>query len=534
MSVIELNDVSVTFHEGGRTVEAVKHVNISVEKGEIFGIVGFSGAGKSTLVRTINLLERPTGGHVIIDGNDITALKGGQLSDLRKNIGFIFQGFNLITNVTVGKNIEFALKAGGYPKAQWPERVRELLALVGLENKIDSYPSSLSGGQKQRVSIARALANKPEILLCDEATSALDLETTEGILALLQRINRELGITIVFITHQLDVAKQIFDRVAVMENGVVVEQGNTFDVFSAPKHPTTYAAHNYVFKNHILPGLGDVLLSELTSEMVGDFLEERRRFGNHRPGSSGLGGETMRHIHRLLQQCLDQAMRDGLIGDNPARAFHYSKPKKVNADVLTPLEMEDYLDAAERLGHLPMFMLALTVGLRQGELIALKWNDLKVKDRTLTISEQRSVERRELIEYGSETRTITLASEVVDLLIMEHIKHPNSPLMFMHPATQRPYSPQMVRRMHNEIIEEAGLDHIRFTDLRHTCAVLSLRNGMEAKELARMLGHYRPSITRQNYEPYLPHKAQNEDLPNEATQDELQQAANILDNLLKF
>ena len=241
MSVIELNDVSVTFHEGGRTVEAVKHVSLSVDKGEIFGIVGFSGAGKSTLVRTINLLERPTEGRVLIDGNDITGLTGAQLRELRKNIGFIFQGFNLITNVTVGKNIEFALKAGGYPKAQWNERIRELLTLVGLENKIDSYPSSLSGGQKQRVSIARALANKPEILLCDEATSALDLETTEGILALLQRINRELGITIVFITHQLDVAKQIFDRVAVMENGVVVEQGSTFDVFSAPKHPTTKA-----------------------------------------------------------------------------------------------------------------------------------------------------------------------------------------------------------------------------------------------------------------------------------------------------
>ena len=269
--------------------------------------------------------------------------------------------------------------------------------------------------------------------------------------------------------------------------------------------------------------------------MVGEFLEERRRFGNHRPGSSGLGEETKRHIHRLLQQCLDQAMRDGLIGDNPARAFHYSKPKKVNANVLTPLEMEDYLDAAERLGYLPMFMLALTVGLRQGELIALKWNDLDVKDRTLTISEQRSVERRELIEYGSETRTITLASGVVDLLIMEHAKHPNSPLMFMHPATQRPYSPQMVRRMHNEIIKETGLDHIRFTDLRHTCAVLSLRNGMGTKELARMLGHYRPSITRQNYEPYLLHTAKkDEDMPNEATQSELQQAANVLDSLLKF
>ena len=267
MSVIELNDVSVTFHEGVRTVEAVKHVSLNVEKGEIFGIVGFSGAGKSTLVRTINLLERPTGGHVVIDGSDITALKGGQLRDLRKKIGFIFQGFNLITNVTVGKNIEFALKAGGYPKAQWSERIRELLALVGLENKIDSYPSSLSGGQKQRVSIARALANKPEILLCDEATSALDLETTEGILALLQRINRELGITIVFITHQLDVAKQIFDRVAVMENGVVVEQGNTFDVFSAPKHPTTKAlVERYLgiaVPPQLVPSLPDGTIVEL-------------------------------------------------------------------------------------------------------------------------------------------------------------------------------------------------------------------------------------------------------------------------------
>lgn len=299
--------------------------------------------------------------------------------------------------------------------------------------------------------------------------------------------------------------------------------------------PTTYAAHNYVFKNHILPGLGDTQLSELTSEMVREFLEERKHFGNHRPGSSGLGEETMRHIHRLLQQCLDQAIRDGLMTDNPARAFHYSKPKKVSANVLTPLEIEDYLDAAERLGYLPMFLLALTVGLRQGELIALKWSDLNAKERTLTISEQRSVERRELVEYGTETRIITLTSEVVDFLIEEHAKHPNSPLMFMHPATLKPFSPQMVRRMHKEIIKEAGLDHIRFTDLRHTCAVLSLRNGMEPKELAQMLGHARTSMTRQNYEPYLPHKAQKDaDMPNGATQDELQRAGNILDNLLKF
>ena len=307
----------------------------------------------------------------------------------------------------------------------------------------------------------------------------------------------------------------------------------TYD--KSQSRPTTYAAHNYVFKNHILPGLGDILLAELTSEMVGEFLEERRRFGNHRPGSSGLGEETMRHIHRLLQQCLDQAIRDGLLTENPAKAFRYRKSTTVKANIMTPLEMEDYLDAAERLGYLPMFMLALTTGLRQSELIALKWSDLDIENRTLTIAENRAVVRRELVEYGSQTRSIRLTPEVVDLLIMEHNKHPSSPLMFMHPATQRPYSPQMVRRMHDEIIKAAGIDHIRYVDLRHTCAILALKNGMDTKELAQMLGHYRPTITRQNYEPYLLYTAKkDEDIPNEATQSELQQAANILDNLLKF
>lgn len=299
--------------------------------------------------------------------------------------------------------------------------------------------------------------------------------------------------------------------------------------------PTTYAAHNYVFKNHILPGLGDTQISELTSEMVGEFLEERKRFGNHKRSGFGLGEETMRHIHRLLQQCLDQAIRDGLLTENPAKAFRYRKSTTVKANIMTPLEMEDYLDAAERLGYLPMFMLALTAGLRQGELIALKWSDLDMKKRTLTIAEKRAVERRELVEYGSQTRSIRLTPEVVDLLIMEHSKHPSSPLMFMHPATLKPYSPQMVRRMHKEIIIEAGLDHIRFTDLRHTCAIASLRNGMEAKELAQMLGHARTSMTRQNYTPYLPHKKKKDgESPSEASQAELKQAANILDNLLKF
>lgn len=267
MAIIELKDVSVTFHEGGRTIEAVKQVNLSVDKGEIFGIVGFSGAGKSTLVRTINLLERPTSGQVLLDGHDITQAKGSALRDVRKRIGFIFQSFNLIGNVSVGRNIEFALKAGGCPKREWNARVAQLLALVGLESKADSYPSSLSGGQQQRVSIARALANNPEILLCDEATSALDLETTGEILGLLRRINRELGITIVFITHQLDVAKQIFDHVAVMEEGRIVEQGETFKIFGSPQHPTTRAlVERYLgvaVPPQLVPSLPDGTIVEL-------------------------------------------------------------------------------------------------------------------------------------------------------------------------------------------------------------------------------------------------------------------------------
>lgn len=311
------------------------------------------------------------------------------------------------------------------------------------------------------------------------------------------------------------------------------------EAYDKPQNrPTTYVAYSYIFKNHILPGLGEIPLFELTAEQVGEFLEERRRFGGHRPESPeypGLGEHTMRHIHRLLQQCLDQANRDGLIAENPARAFHYSKPKKVSANVLTPAEVEDYLDAAERLGYLPMFLLALTAGLRQGELIALKWSDLGTKERTLTITEKRSVERRELVEYEGSTRIISLTPEAVELLHLEHAKHPISPLMFMHPATQKPYSPQMVRRMHNEIIKEAGLDHIRFADLRHTCAVLSLQNEMGRKEVSQMLGHFRTAMTRQNYAPYLAHTAtKGENKPNEASTEDLREAANILDNLLKF
>ena len=302
--------------------------------------------------------------------------------------------------------------------------------------------------------------------------------------------------------------------------------------------PTTDAAHGYLFKNHILPGLGDIQLSELTVERVGEFLEERKRFGGHRPESPeypGLGEHTMRHIHRLLQQCLDQAVQDGLITDNPARAFCYPKPRKISANVLTPAEVEDYLDAAERLGHLPMFLLALTAGRRQRELIALKWSELDVKKRTLTISEGRSVEQRKLVEYRGRTRTIGLPSELVELLAEEHAQHPGSPLMFMHPATQKPYLPQTVRRLHREILKEAGLDHIRFQDLRHTCAVLSLQNGMGIKEVAQMLGHFGAEMTRQNYEAYLTQETvQQMEQSDQTTEKELRQAAGLLENLLEF
>ncbi|WP_010241289.1 methionine ABC transporter ATP-binding protein [Clostridium arbusti] len=237
--MIELKDVSVVFNIKGTGVEAVKDVNLKINKGEIFGIVGLSGAGKSTLVRTINLLQRPSRGKVIIDGVDITNLNGEELRKQRLKIGMIFQHFNLISGKTVYKNVEFVLKANNYPKNKRKEKVEELLKLVSLEDKAKAYPANLSGGQKQRVGIARALANNPEILLCDEATSALDLENTEEILKLLKKINEEYGITIVFITHEMEVAKRLFNRLAVMSAGRVVEVNDVYSVFAAPEDKIT-------------------------------------------------------------------------------------------------------------------------------------------------------------------------------------------------------------------------------------------------------------------------------------------------------
>lgn len=239
--MIALENVTKTFHLLDQTVRAVENVSLTVEQGEIFGIIGFSGAGKSTLVRCINLLERPTSGKVLIDGVDLTALSEKELRRTRKKIGMIFQQFNLFASRTVFQNIAYPLKHGGSKREEIAERVQELLSLVDLKEKENAYPSQLSGGQKQRVAIARALACNPSILLCDEATSALDPQTTLSILKLLKKLNARLGITIVVVTHEMQVVKEICGRVAVMEEGRVVEQGDVFSVFARPKQKITQA-----------------------------------------------------------------------------------------------------------------------------------------------------------------------------------------------------------------------------------------------------------------------------------------------------
>ena len=239
--MIELKHIVKEFNDSGRDVHAVNDVSLTIDDGDIFGIIGFSGAGKSTLVRCINLLGRPTSGEVIIDGRDITALSQKELREARKKMGMVFQHFNLMPSRTVAGNVAFPLKNSGLSKQEIKAKVKKLLDMVEIGDKEDAYPSQLSGGQKQRVAIARALANDPKILLCDEATSALDPQTTHSILELLKRLNKELGITIVVITHEMDVVKTICNKVAVMEHGRVVETGDILKVFTEPEADITRA-----------------------------------------------------------------------------------------------------------------------------------------------------------------------------------------------------------------------------------------------------------------------------------------------------
>ena len=237
--MIVLKDVNKTFTIKDKQVTAVQDVNLTIADKEIYGIIGFSGAGKSTLVRCINLLERPTSGSVMVNGVDMLSLSPKELREQRKKIGMIFQQFNLMPSRTVAQNIALPIENSGLSKEEIVQKVNKLLAFVELEDRAAAYPSQLSGGQKQRVAIARALATDPEILLCDEATSALDPQTTKSILRLITRLNTELGITVVVITHEMDVIKKLCHRVAVMEHGRVVEENTVYSLFAQPVQPIT-------------------------------------------------------------------------------------------------------------------------------------------------------------------------------------------------------------------------------------------------------------------------------------------------------
>ncbi|MCK4102183.1 methionine ABC transporter ATP-binding protein [Acinetobacter radioresistens] len=237
--MIEFKNISKHYQLKGQAIRALDQINLQIPDGSIFGIIGYSGAGKSTLIRLINLLERPDEGQVIIHQKDFTALDARTLRQERANIGMIFQHFNLLQTKTVAANIEMPMRLLGYSKAEREKRLNELLDFIDLKHKRDAFPDELSGGQKQRVGIARALANHPKILLCDEATSALDPQTTQSVLQLLKKINKEQGITIVMVTHEMDVIESVCDYVAVMEHGKVIETGSTLDIFSQPQHPTT-------------------------------------------------------------------------------------------------------------------------------------------------------------------------------------------------------------------------------------------------------------------------------------------------------
>lgn len=266
--MIEVIGLSKTFEGDQEKVHALKNVTLQIENGEVFGVIGYSGAGKSTLIRCINLLEKPSEGKVIINGEELTALSERALRMKRKKIGMIFQHFNLMNSRTVFSNVCYPLKGSGLSKEEKKVKVRELLRIVGIEDKEFAYPNQLSGGQKQRVAIARALANDPEVLLCDEATSALDPKTTKSILRLLKELNRKLGLTIILITHEMSVIKEICDRVSIMENGEVVETGTVGDIFSNPQKKMTV----------------DFIETASNRDRILDFINDERNIYNIKPG----------------------------------------------------------------------------------------------------------------------------------------------------------------------------------------------------------------------------------------------------------
>ena len=287
--MIVLSNISKVFDNGKLALTAVDNVNLTIEQGQIYGIIGYSGAGKSTLIRLLNGLEKPSAGSVTINGQDISAAKGEALRQARLKISMVFQHFNLLWSRTVKENIAFSMQIAGVPKAQIQARVAELVELVGLKGRENAYPSQLSGGQKQRVGIARALANHPDVLLCDEATSALDPQTTDQILDLLLDINRRFNLTIVLITHEMHVVRKICDRVAVMENGKVVEEGDVLSVFTHPQQPITRQFVRQVSQY----AEEETFNTELANDLEGTVI--RLTFTGHSTHRSIVGELTLRY-----------------------------------------------------------------------------------------------------------------------------------------------------------------------------------------------------------------------------------------------
>lgn len=263
--MIQLSNIEKIYDGASGPVHALKGINLHIKRGEIYGVIGLSGAGKSTLIRCINMLERPTKGKVIVDGEDLTAMSDSQLRKARKSIGMIFQHFNLLSSATVYENVAFPLTLIGTKKSEIAKKVLPLLELVGLADKKDQYPAQLSGGQKQRVGIARALASDPKVLLCDEATSALDPQTTKSILELIRDINQKLQLTVVLITHEMQVIKEICDNVAVIENGVICEQGTVLDVFTNPQQAITKEFISVIISRDIPEAFKDAKISQILS-----------------------------------------------------------------------------------------------------------------------------------------------------------------------------------------------------------------------------------------------------------------------------
>lgn len=338
--MIEIKNVSKIYKTKNGEITAVKDVNLTIEKGEIYGIIGYSGAGKSTLIRLLNGLEKPTSGTIIVNGQSISSISGKQLRLARQKISMIFQHFNLLWSRTVEENISFPLEIAKVPKSERQKRVKQLIDLVGLTGREKSYPSQLSGGQKQRVGIARALANNPEVLLCDEATSALDPETTDSILDLLLDINKKMGLTIVLITHEMHVIQKICHRVSVMESGEIVESGQVLEVFQNPQADIT---KNFVtqvtgakqskesMKNILsnyqtgklikLTYIGNETDQPIISELIRQFeVDVNIVHGNINQTTSGPYGTLIVHIDGKTEQI--------------ERAFQYLKEKDIQAEVI--------------------------------------------------------------------------------------------------------------------------------------------------------------------------------------------------------